>query len=74
MTQNMGSTEQKIRLVVGSAAAAVGMFAPLKPKWKGLLAFAAFSGLFTGGTRFSPFKKIFRIGQRMNLEQLQNRA
>lgn len=63
MQENMGSTEQKIRMAVGSAAAAAAIFAPLKYKWKGLLAFAAFSGLFTGTTGFSPFKKVFNIGR-----------
>jgi hypothetical protein len=64
MRENMGSTEQKIRMAVGSAAAAAAIFAPLKYKWKGLLAFAAFAGLFTGTTGFSPFKKTFAIGRR----------
>ena len=63
MKDNMGSTEQKIRLAVGSAAAAAAIFAPLKYKWKGLLSAAAFSGLFTGMTGFSPFKKVFHIGR-----------
>ena len=64
MRENMGPTEQKIRMAIGSAAAASAIFAPLKYKWKGLLAFAAFSGLFTGVTGFSPFKKVFGIGTR----------
>jgi hypothetical protein len=63
MRENMGSREQKIRLAVGSAATAAAIFAPLKYKWKGLLAFAAFSGLFTGVTGFSPFKKVFNVGR-----------
>jgi hypothetical protein len=64
MKENMGPTEQKIRMAVGSAAAAAAIFAPLKYKWKGWLAFAAFSGLFTGVTGFSPFKRAFAIGRR----------
>ena len=58
MKENLGPTEQKIRLAIGSAAAAAGIFAPLRYKWKGLLAAAAFDGLFTGVTGFSPLKKI----------------
>ena len=64
MKENMGSTEQKIRMAIGSAAAAAAIFAPLRYKWKGLLAFAAFSGLFTGTTGYSPFKKVFGLGSR----------
>jgi hypothetical protein len=63
MKDNMGPTEQKIRMAIGSAAAAAAIFAPLRYKWKGLLAAAAFSGLFTGTTGFSPFKKVFGIGR-----------
>lgn len=33
----MSDTEQKVRFVVGSAAAAVAIFAPLNYKWKGVL-------------------------------------
>ncbi len=62
MTENMGITEQNIRTAIGSAAAAAAIFAPLEYKWKGLLAFAAFTGLFTGLTGYSPFKKVFRLG------------
>ena len=61
MKDNMNSTEQNIRLAIGSAAAAAAIFAPLAYKWKGLLAFAAFSGLFTGVTGFSPFKKVLGV-------------
>jgi DUF2892 family protein len=63
MRENMGPTEQKIRMAVGAAAAAAAIFAPLRYKWKGLLSAAAFSGLFTGATGFSPFKKVFGIGR-----------
>ena len=63
MKENMGSTEQKIHLAIGSAAAAAAIFAPLRYKWKGLLSAAAFSGLFTGVTGFSPFKKVLGIGR-----------
>jgi Protein of unknown function (DUF2892) len=63
MRENMGATEQKIRMAVGAAAAAAAIFAPLKYKWKGLLSAAAFDGLITGTTGYSPFKKVFRIGR-----------
>jgi phosphotransferase system glucose/maltose/N-acetylglucosamine-specific IIC component len=63
MRDNMGPTEQKIRMGIGAAAAAAGIFAPLRYKWKGVLAAAAFSGLFTGVTGFSPIKKVLGIGR-----------
>ncbi len=59
----MGATEQKIRMAVGAAAAAAAIFAPLEYKWKGLLSAAAFDGLFTGTTGYSPFKKVFGLGR-----------
>ncbi len=64
MKENMGGTEQKIRMAVGSAAAAAAIFAPLRYKWKGWLTAAAFTGLFTGVTGYSPFKKALGIGRR----------
>ena len=63
MRENMGRKEQKIRMAVGSAAAAAAIFAPLRYKWKGLLTAAAFTGLLTGITGFSPFKRAFRLGR-----------
>jgi Protein of unknown function (DUF2892) len=63
MRENMGPTEQKIRMAIGSAAAASAIFAPLRYKWKGWLTAAAFAGLFTGVTGFDPFKKIMGIGR-----------
>ena len=64
MRANMNDREQKIRMAVGSAAAAAAIFAPVKMKWKGLLTAAAFSGLFTGTTGYSPFKKVLGLGRR----------
>lgn len=61
MKENMGPTEQKIRMAIGAAATAAAIFAPLRYKWKGLLTAAAFTGLFTGATGFSPFKKMLGI-------------
>ena len=63
LKENMGSKEQKIRMAIGAAAAASAIFAPLAYKWKGLLAFAAFSGLFTGVTGHSPFKRVMGLGR-----------
>ncbi len=64
MRVNMGATEQQIRMGIGAAAAAAGIFAPLGYKWKALLTAAAFDGLFTGVTGHDPFKRAFRIGRR----------
>ena len=57
MKSNMGNKEKKIRMAVGSAAAAAAIFVPLRYKWKGVLTAAAFTGLFTGATGFSPLRK-----------------
>lgn len=61
MKANMGRTQQRIALGVGSAAAAAAIFAPLRYKWKGVLSAIAFNGLFAGVTRFSMFNKMMRI-------------
>jgi hypothetical protein len=50
-------------MAIGAAAAASAIFAPLAYKWKGLLTFAAFAGLFTGVTGHSPFKKALHLGR-----------
>ena len=63
MQENVGPTEQKIRMAIGAAATAAAIFAPLRYKWKGLLSAAAFMGLFTGATGYSPFKKVFHLGR-----------
>lgn len=63
MRENIGSTEQKIRMAVGSAAAAAAIFAPLRYKWKAVLSAAAAAGLITGTTGFSPFKKMLGVGR-----------
>ena len=56
MRQNMGDTEQKIRMAVGSAAGAAAVFAPLRYKWKGVLSGVAVAGLVTGMIGKSPAK------------------
>jgi len=61
--ENMGPTEQRIRMAVGSAAAAAAIFVPLRYKWKGLLTAAALDGLLTGTLGYSPFKRILGVGR-----------
>jgi Protein of unknown function (DUF2892) len=60
MKENLGSTEQKIRMAIGAAAAATAIFVPLRYKWKSILAATAFAGLFTGATGHSPLKQMLR--------------
>jgi hypothetical protein len=61
MKANMGDREQKIRLAIGSAAAATAVWAPLRYKWKGLLSVLAATQLIFGLTRFSPSKKVLGV-------------
>jgi hypothetical protein len=61
MKPNINDTEQKIRMAIGSAAAAAAIFAPLNYKWKGVLSAVAVLGLLTGATRFSPLKRLAGI-------------
>jgi hypothetical protein len=56
--QNMGDVEQKIRLGVGSAAAAAAIFAPLDYKWKGVLTAIAADGILTGIFRVNPLRRL----------------
>lgn len=53
----MGDVEQRIRLGVGSAAAAAAIFAPLSYKWKGVLAAVATEAILTGIYRVSPIRR-----------------
>lgn len=57
----MGDTEQKIRLGIGSAAAAAAIFAPLDYKWKGVLAGVAAEAILSGIYRVSPIKRILAL-------------
>ena len=52
----MGDLEQKIRLGIGSAAAASAIFAPLAYKWKGVLTAIAAEAILTAVYRVSPIK------------------
>ncbi len=54
----MGDVEHKIRLGIGSAAAAASIFAPLSYKWKGVLTAVAAGALLTGIYRVSPFRRM----------------
>lgn len=54
----MGEIEHRIRLGVGSAAAAAGIFAPLSYKWKSVLTAVAAIGLLTGIFRVSPVRRM----------------
>jgi len=54
----MGDTEQKIRLGIGSAAAAAAIFAPLGYKGKGILTGIAAAAILTGIYRRSPIKRM----------------
>ena len=63
MRENLRPTEQKVRMALGSAAAAAAIFAPVRYKWKALLTAAAFTGLFTGATGYSPTKKMLGMGR-----------
>lgn len=56
----MGDVEHMIRLGVGSAAAAAGIFAPLSYKWKGVLTAVAASAILTGIFRVSPVRRMIR--------------
>lgn len=54
----MSSTEEKIRLAVGSAAAAAAIFAPLGYKWKGVLTGIAASAILTAVYGVSPMRRL----------------
>jgi hypothetical protein len=59
MKQNMKDREQKIRMAIGSAAAATAIYVPLSYKWKGVLTAIAVGGLLTGALGRSPLKRIY---------------
>lgn len=56
----MSGTEEKIRLAVGSAAAAAAIFAPLGYKWKGVLTGVAATGILTAIYGISPVRRLLR--------------
>lgn len=56
----MRDLDQKIRLGIGSAAAASAIFAPLGYKGKGILTAIAAGAILTGIYRKSPVKQLLR--------------
>jgi hypothetical protein len=54
----MRALEQKIRLGIGSAAAASAIFAPLGYKGKGILTAIAAGAILTGIYRKAPLKQL----------------
>ncbi len=56
----MNETEEKVRLAIGSAAAAAAIFAPLSYKWKGVLTGVAAGAILTGIYGFSPVRRLLR--------------
>jgi len=54
----MSDVEQKIRLAIGSAAAAAAIFAPLDYKWKGVLTAVAADAILSAIYEVSPIRKL----------------
>src|SRR5439155_27279623 len=63
MKHNVGRTEKIIRVSVGAAAVAAAIFAPLRPRWRGLLGAVAADGILTGVIGYSPLKRVFGISR-----------
>lgn len=56
----MSDVEQKIRLGIGSAAAAAAIFAPVNYKWKGVLTAVAADAILSAIYEKSPFRWLIR--------------
>lgn len=56
----MSDVEQKIRLGIGSAAAAAAIFAPISYKWKGVLTAVAADAILSAIYEVSPFRRLIR--------------
>ncbi len=56
----MSEVEQKIRLGIGSAAAAAAIFAPVSYKWKGVLTAVAADAILSAIYEKSPFRWLIR--------------
>lgn len=54
----MSGTEEKIRLAIGSAAAAAAIFAPLGYRWKGVLTGVAAGAILTAVYGVSPMRRL----------------
>lgn len=57
---HMSDVEQKIRLGIGSAAAAAAIFAPISYKWKGVLTAVAADAILSAIYEVSPFRRLIR--------------
>lgn len=57
----MNETEEKVRLAIGSAAAAAAIFAPVSYKWKGVLTGVAAGAILTGVYGVSPIRRLLRV-------------
>lgn len=57
----MGDLEQKLRLGIGSAAAAAAIFAPLGYKGKGILTAIAAGAILSGIYRRSPVRRVLGL-------------
>ncbi len=57
----MGDLEQKIRLGIGSAAAAAAIFAPWGYRGKGILTAIAAGAILSGIYRRSPVKRVLGL-------------
>ena len=56
----MSEIEQKIRLAIGSAAAAAAIFAPLSYKWRGVLTAVAADAILSAIYEVSPLRRLIR--------------
>lgn len=56
----MSGTEEKLRLAIGSAAAAAAIFAPLSYKWKSVLTGIATGAILNGIYGVSPIRRMLR--------------
>lgn len=56
----MSGTEEKIRYVVGSAAAATAIFVPLSYKWKTILTGVAAGAILTAVYGVSPLRRLLQ--------------
>ncbi len=57
----MNTTEERIRLAIGSAAAAAAIFAPLSYKWKGVLTGVAAGAILTGIYGVAPIRRLLQV-------------
>jgi hypothetical protein len=58
---NVGRTEQKVRLVAGTALLAAAAFAPMSRGWRIGLAAFGIAELVTGATRYCPVSQLLGV-------------